>query len=119
METVNLRFTAIEERVDAEVASVRQDLAELRLFVTHGQERMLSSLSLLTRTIENGFNARLAHDVSVDQRMDRLEERMDRLEQRMERLEQRMDLLETKLDTHLENALAMLRDIQGRLPPRM
>ena len=130
MEAVNLRFTAVDERIDTEIASMQQHFAEQRLFLA---SELAQVERRLHETMQQGFTAtffklgRLEERMDglevrmdgLEARMDRLEGRMDGLEARMDRLEGRMDGLESKLDTHLAMALEILRDVQRRLPPRV
>lgn len=105
MEVVNLRFQAIEGRIDAEVAAVQEHFAELRLCMTKG-----------TAGLELG--GRIDR---LDDRMDQVEVafdiRFDHVDARLDSLEERVERVECRLGRYFERTLAMLHDIQRRLPP--
>src|SRR3989304_9901157 len=77
MEVVGIRLTAVDERVDTEIAAMQGHLAELRLAVHDRVEDLRGDM-------RDGFRA-------LTVRMDRLDVRMDRLDGRVARLEMRFD----------------------------
>jgi chromosome segregation ATPase len=139
METVRLRVSEIDRRIDLEIMTVRQQFSEQRLFIVSNVEPIRETIRLgFLRTFQElgALKDRAdGHEVHIDglglrmdqldgrmdrldSRMDQLEVRMDRLEGRMAQLEGRMDRLELRMDV-LEDRMEGLEDRMDRLEGRM